>query len=85
MTGYYSYWDRGEELPLYYEGWARQVWLAHRPELEYAENGGDLFRGEKRKLAYGVEVWTPFDAKAISLVSYRYKSADGPLADAKSF
>ncbi len=82
--GYYSYWDRGEELPLYYEGWARQVWLAHRPEPQYAGNGGDLFRGEKRKLAYGVEVWAPFDAKGISLLSYRYKSADGPLADAKN-
>ncbi|HKI93059.1 MAG TPA: DUF1329 domain-containing protein [Gaiellaceae bacterium] len=82
--GYYSYWDRGEELPLYYEGWARNVWLAHRPEPAYAENGGDLFRGEKRKLAYGVEVWAPFDAKGISLLNYRYKSADGPLSEAKN-
>lgn len=82
--GYYSYWDRGEELPLFYEGTAKQVWLAHRPEPEYAEDGGDLFRGETRKLAYGVEVLAPFDAKGITLLSYRYKSADGPRAEARN-
>jgi len=81
---YYSYWDRGEELPLYYEGWARQVWLAHRPEAQYEKHDGDLFRGEARKLAYGVEVLAPFDAKGISLLNYRYKSADGPVASAKN-
>ena len=29
---YYSYWDRGEELPLYYEGNSRGVSLGFRPE-----------------------------------------------------
>ena len=82
--GYYSYWDRGEELPLYYEGTGRQIWLAHRPEPQFAKKGGDLFRGEKRKLAYGVEVLAPFDAKGIAIVNYRYKSADGPLAEAQN-
>jgi hypothetical protein len=82
--GYYSYWDRGEELPLYYEGTARQIGLAHRPEPQYAETGGDLFRGERRKLAYGVEVLAPFDAKGITIINYRYKSADGPVAQAKN-
>jgi len=82
--GYYSYWDRGEELPLYYEGGARQIGLAHRPEPQYAKTDGDLLRGDRRKLAYGVEVLAPFDAKGIALVSYRYKSSDGPPGDAKN-
>ena len=75
---YYSYWDRGEELPLYYEGTATNVWLAHRPEPQFAERDGDMFRDELRKLAYGVEVLAPFDAKGIALINYRYKSSDGP-------
>jgi hypothetical protein len=81
---YYSYWDRGEELPLFYEGTAKQVWLAHRPEPAYAERDGDLFRGETRKLAYGVEVLAPFDAKGIALINYRYKSSDGPRSSARN-
>jgi hypothetical protein len=82
--GRYSYWDRGEELPLYYEGWGRTVFLAHRPEPEYAEKNGDLFRGEKRKLAFRVGVDAPFDAKGIALITYRYKQADAPLASTKN-
>jgi len=83
-TGRYTYWDRGEQLPLYYEGWGRNVLLSHRPEPQYADKGGDLFRGEERKLAFAVGVDAPFDAKGIALISYRYKSADGPLSTAKN-
>jgi len=36
-TFYYSYWDRGEELPLYYEGNSAGVSLAYRPEPQYEE------------------------------------------------
>jgi hypothetical protein len=50
---FYSYWDRGEQLPLYYEGWAKSVRLSHRPEAQYEASGGDVFRGEKRKTASG--------------------------------
>jgi len=82
--GYYSYWDRGEELPLFYEGTARQIWLSHRPEPQYASRQGDLFRGEVRKLAYGVEVLAPFDAKGITVLNYRYKSSDGPTTQARN-
>ena len=35
--GYYSYWDRGEELPLYYEGTGTNIWLAHRSEPQYLD------------------------------------------------
>ena len=83
-TFYYSYWDRGEELPLYYEGDSKAVLLSHRVEPEYEATGGDIFRGEKRKNAFGVEVSAPFDARGIMLMSYRYKSTDGPISDAKN-
>src|SRR5262249_55094329 len=81
---YYSYWDRGEELPLYYEGTAKTIEMAHRVEPEYAEQGGDLFRGEKRKSAFGIEVDAPFDARGILVMTYRYKDSDNPKATAKN-
>ncbi len=80
---YYSYWDRGEEPPLYYEGTAKTINLSHRVEPQYEASGGDIFRGEKRKNAFGVNVTAPFDARGIMLMSYRYKSTDKPRADAK--
>ncbi len=82
---FYSYWDRGERLPLYYEGSGQSVKLAHRVEPSYlAENNGDIFRGEKRKGAFGAEVDAPFDARGIQLLSYRYKSSDKPPDQAKN-
>ena len=81
---YYSYWDRGEELPLYYEGNSAGVSLAYRPEPQYDENDGDLFRREKRYTAGGPEVTAPFDARGIMLLSYRYKSSYDHPDDAKN-
>jgi len=81
---FYSYWDRGEQLPLYYEGTSKTIALAHRVEQEYADQDGDMFRGEKRKMAFGIEVSAPFDARGIALMTYRYKSSDGPTAEAKN-
>jgi hypothetical protein len=82
---FYSYWDRGEQLPLYYEGTARGILLAHRVEKDLLETqNGDLFRDERRKGASGIEVTAPFDARGISLMSYRYKSSDGPRSSAKN-
>jgi hypothetical protein len=82
---FYSYWDRGEQLPLYYEGSAKTIELSSRIEKEYLDqNAGDLFRGEKRKNAFGVQVDAPFDARGIMLMSYRYKSSDQPRAQAKN-
>jgi len=81
---FYSYWDRGEQLPLYYEGSGQTVKLAHRFEEKYAEQGGDIFRGEKRKNAFGVTVDAPFDARGIQLLSYRYKASDGTRAEARN-
>jgi hypothetical protein len=82
---FYSYWDRGEQLPLYYQGTAKTITLSHRVEKEYLDaNGGDIFRGEKRKGAFGAEVVAPFDARGIQLLTYRYKSSDGPRSEAKN-
>jgi hypothetical protein len=82
---YYSYWDRGEELPLYYEGTSKTVQLSQRVEPEYLDtNGGDIFRGEKRKTAFGVEVTAPFDARGIMLMTYRYKDSEKPTAQTKN-
>jgi hypothetical protein len=50
---YYSYWDRGEELPLFYKGTSQGVALAFRPEPQFDAKDGDLFRGEKRYAAGG--------------------------------
>ena len=81
---FYSYWDRGEQLPLYYEGTAKDIRLAHRPEPNYLQNGGDIFKKEKRSSALGIEVDAPFDARGIMLMSYRYKAADAPLDQTKN-
>jgi len=82
---YYSYWDRGEELPLYFQGTAKTILLSHRIEKQMLdEDNGDLFRGEKRKNAFGVEVEAPFDARGIMLMTYRYKESDRPTAETKN-
>jgi hypothetical protein len=82
---FYSYWDRGEQLPLYYEGTSRAVVLSHRVEKDLLETqNGDLFRDERRKGAFGIEVTAPFDARGINLMTYRYKSSDNPRASGKN-
>ena len=79
----YTYWDRGEKLPLYYQGRARWVKLSNRPEPHYRASGGDVFPGDRRKTAGGPVVEAPFDSKGLSFLTYRYKSSDGPLAEAR--
>jgi hypothetical protein len=81
---YYSYWDRGEELPLYYEGTGGGVQLSHRPEPSMLEMGGDMFRGETRVNVGGAEVTAPFDARGIMLLTYRYKESDNALDKARN-
>ena len=83
-TWSYTYWDRGEQLPLYYEGTAKVIGLVNRVEPQYAENDGDIFPQEKRNGAFGIEVDAPFDARGIMVLTYRYRSADGPLKQAKN-
>jgi len=81
---FYSYWDRGEQLPLYYEGTGRSMKLSNRYEPKYEAQGGDVFRGEKRLGAFGAHVDKPFDARGIELLSYRYKSSDMPREEARN-
>ncbi|MEE8556652.1 MAG: DUF1329 domain-containing protein, partial [Myxococcota bacterium] len=81
---FYSYWDRGEQLPLYYEGTAKSIILSNRPEPHYLTQDGDIFKNEKRLTAFGIEVDAPFDARGIMLMTYRYKVSDGPLDKGKN-
>ena len=81
---FYSYWDRGEQLPLFYKGMSEGVALAQRVEPQYAETGGDVFEKEKRLSAGGVTIDEPFDARGIMTLSYRYKASDGPLDQARN-
>jgi hypothetical protein len=75
----YTYWDRGDQLPLYYKGDAKFVFLKHRVEAEYAESEGDVFRNEKRQRVEGIDVLEPYDAKGIKLLTYRYEASDYSL------
>ena len=81
----YTYWDRGEQLPLFYEGRSKTISLSQRTEPQYLEEqGGDVFANEKRQYAFGLEVLAPFDARGILLLTYRYKSSDAPLDRARN-
>lgn len=80
----YSYWDRGEQLPLYYQGRAQFVKLSRRVEPRYQATEGDVFRGEKRRNAGGPTVDEPFDARGITLLTFRYKSSDLPRSEARN-
>jgi hypothetical protein len=84
-TWSYTYWDRGEQLPLYYEGDAKMVMLAYRVEPQYLnENDGNIFKNEKRQRVFGAEVLAPFDARGIIFLDYWYKAADAPLSEARN-
>jgi hypothetical protein len=83
-TWSYTYWDRGEQLPLYYEGTSKGIGLKHRVEQQYLANDRNIFKNEKRGSAFGIEVEAPFDARGILLMTYRYESANGPLDEAKN-
>jgi hypothetical protein len=62
----FFYRDRGEELPLCYEGTGGGVQLSRRSEPTMLEDGGDLFRGENRKTATWVYVPTLRRVRRIS-------------------
>jgi len=81
---FYSYWDRGEQLPLYYKGTSEGVLLAQRVEPQYIETRGDVFDKEKRMAGGGARVDEPFDARGIMTLEYRYKANDGPLDQARN-
>ena len=80
----YTYWDRGDQLPLYYKGTAKAVSMAYRSEAQYDELDGDIFKNERRMNVFGIEVTEPFDARGILLLTYAYKTADLGEKDAKN-
>jgi hypothetical protein len=80
----YTYWDRGEQLPLYYEGTAKFIFLTHKVEPEYVANGYSVFPNEKRREIQGVEVEAPFDARGILVMTYRYVAGDAALDQSKN-
>ncbi len=81
----YTYWDRGDQLPLYFRGQARTIRMTERVEPQYLDsNGGDIFKNERRQQVFGIEVEAPFDSRGIQLLTYRYKAADAPLDRTKN-
>jgi hypothetical protein len=78
----YTYWDRGEKLPLYYQGSSKVIQLSHRVEPRFAKDGGDLLRRERRKYAFNIMVDAPFDSRGIHVLTFRYKSSDNSLSEA---
>lgn len=80
----YTYWDRGEQQPLHYEGSGRFVQLTRRIEESFRKSDGDIFKGDPRKHAMGIEVEEPGSAKGTKVLTYRYKSSELPPDQAKS-
>ncbi len=79
----YSYWDRGERLPLNYEGTTSAWILKHRPEPQFAEREGDVFKHERRYAVIGFEVEKPKEAEGTRTLTYRYADSFGPRVTAQ--
>jgi hypothetical protein len=79
----YVYVDRGEILPLSYEGTTAAWILKHRPEPQYRETGGDVFKAENRLFVVGFEVEKPPQSSGTRTLTYRYEDSFGPRAEAR--
>ncbi len=80
----YTYFDRGEQLSLYYQGEAKVVEMTGRIEPEYLDkNGGDIFKNDKRKTVLGIEVEEPFESRGLAAITYRYKGSQNPPETSK--
>lgn len=79
----YTYWDRGEQLPLTYEGRTSAYFLKHRPEPQFASEGGDVFKAERRLVVIGFQVEKPKEAEGTRTLTYRYAASMGPRATAQ--
>lgn len=73
----YTYWDRGEQLPLLYEGTTSAFFLKYRPEPQFAENDGDVFPNETRVVVAGLEVEKPSEMAGTRSLTYRYVDSLG--------
>ena len=82
-TWFFTYWDNGDVLPLWYKGTGWGMRLSKRTDL--AENeGASFWKEEKRKGAGGITVKEPHDARGIIGLGYRYLSTDGPRDEARN-
>lgn len=79
----YTYWDRGEQLPLTYQGFTSAYYLKHRPEPQFADSEGDVFKGERRLVVIGFQVEKPEEAAGTRTLTYRYAKSLGPRATAQ--
>jgi len=79
----YGYWDGGEQRALEYRGQTFGFFLKHRPEPEFADQGGDVFRRETRAAVVGLVGEAPPQAKGIRTLTYRYEASFGPRATAE--
>ncbi|HKJ23594.1 MAG TPA: DUF1329 domain-containing protein, partial [Myxococcota bacterium] len=79
----YTYWDRGEQLPLTYQGTTSAYYLKHRPEPPFAAEGGDVFPSERRLVVIGFQVEKPKEAEGTRTLTYRYADSLGPRATAQ--
>ena len=82
---YYSYWDRGEQLPLYYRG-LHKVDHARAPRRAavHPDQGRPVQGGEAALAAAASPCVAPQDARGIMTLNYAYKEEDGPLDKAKN-
>lgn len=78
---YFTYWDNGDQLPLWVEGEGWAVRLSHRSDR--IEEGGVIFSKEKRKGAGGLEIASPPDYRGIMALGYAYNSSDAPRDEAR--
>jgi hypothetical protein len=79
----YTYWDRGEQLSLNYQGTTSAWFLKYRPEPQFATQGGDVFPGERRLVVIGFQVEKPKEAEGTRTLTYRYAASMGPRATAQ--
>ncbi|NNL65549.1 MAG: DUF1329 domain-containing protein, partial [Myxococcales bacterium] len=79
----YTYWEQGAQRALEYRGQSFGYFLKHRPEPQFAEQGGDVFRREKRAVVVGLVGEAPEQARGIRTMTYRYAASFGPLATAQ--
>ncbi len=81
---YFAYFDRGEALPLYFEGSTDGHELAYRVEPQFSAQNGDVLPGDKRIRAWSAQVDAPFDARGIMFITNRYKASLNPTATSKN-
>ncbi len=78
---FFTYWDNGDQLPLWFEGTGWALLLSHR--IDHADRGGAIFDKERRKGAAGFDIKSPPDYRGILGLGYRYNSIDGPRDEAR--